>query len=673
MTPQPPSLPNRSSVFSDARFGLLLWIALVLLVLVARAPYYTSATLEHGDAALNAIQIHHAKDFSEIHGNYSRFRFHHPGPAFFYVYAAAEVVLCDWLGTGLSPVNAHKLAGLVVQAGFFALGLTLLRDLVRRPLFVPLLLVAAAMHFSLVDFVLWSIWPPHVLLMPFFALGAACLAIACGRIDRLPWAVLAGSFLVHGHVAQPLFVGTLATLAYVAAWRTHGAPWRGHLRPHVIGALIFLVAVVPFVLDAIRGAESNFAEIIRHLREGSGNPKKLLKVLLYVVSYFGYVRDQDVVLRELSWSSTSMFPAHWRAFGTWALLVGASGAAWWRLRSGSDGRMWNRFALGLLATVALCAYWARSQTGGMFEFNMYFFHAVSFASLLPLLAWIADFLSARLSLRAVASGLILIAGSAAFFGFHRGPLNDYEAGLQRLEAVRSALAQSTEPSRAKFVAFDDETWDSAASVALALQRAGVPYAVDRQWGFMLPRQIAPLSHMTTAPLPYEVWRVLPERGETGELILGNGHALVTTPAVLQLPATLTFTPDGNGRRYLVAGLSHLEPHGPFTWLARSDAVLEFIPGETNRDVELRTGLVPWGPHRPPLEIYFNGELLWRGTLSAPQELRLRVPVRLWRARSVATLRLHQEGARNPYELGRPLDWVGPSVSFRNLQFVAAEP
>jgi hypothetical protein len=118
-----------------ARLLLLLWFGTVVTLLFARWGYYFESPVhEHGDLALNAIQIDRAKDFAELHGNYSRFRFHHPGPAFFYVYAAAETLLCDWLRLPLTPFNAHSLAGLALQAFFFSLGLTLAARMVRQRL-----------------------------------------------------------------------------------------------------------------------------------------------------------------------------------------------------------------------------------------------------------------------------------------------------------------------------------------------------------------------------------------------------------------------------------------------------------------------------------------------------------------------------------------------------------
>ena len=673
--PPAASLAASPRPWSTTRFALFVWCGVALLVFLARSDYYFSPAHEHGDGALNALQIDHAKHFSEIHGNYSRFRFNHPGPAFFYVYAAAETVLCDWLGTGLSPSAVHNLAGLVLQAGFFALGLALLRDFVRAPLWPPLVLLVGAVHFRFVDYALWSIWPPHVLLMPFFAFGAACLAVAGGRLGRLPWVVLAGSFLVHGHVAQPLFVGTLSVIAYGVAWRSGGAPFRRARGTHVIAGLILAVALVPLLLDAARGAESNLAEILRHLREEQGAPKKWLKVLLYLVSYFGYVRDQGTLLRELSWESTVMFRLHAPAFAVWTGGLAASGFAWWRVRATvpEERAFWGRFAAGWVLTLLLCAVWARVQTGWMFEFNTYFFHGVTFAALFPLCRWVAGALETRTPPRLAAGAILLLAAGLGWFTFVRGPLQPNEAGLQRPAATHAALQASPTPDRPKLLVFDDDTWNAASSIALTLQRARLPFAIREEWEFMMHGRALPSAALTSAPLPYEVWRVLPAAVAPDGLSLGDEQVLVPGEATLPVPTTLTFTPESNGRLFLVTGISLTGPDGRTAWLANSDAVLQLRPGSTAGDVELVFDFTPWHAANPALEIHFNGALVWRGSVDQPGQVRVRLPASQWQARPVATLRFHLPGARDPLSFGSATKWRGPGLSFTALEFRAAGP
>lgn len=127
---------------STVRCALLLTLAVVsVLVAVDWQAWFVLPSHEVGDLAANALQIERCKQGVEIYGNYSRFCFNHPGPGFFYVYALGQVVLYDWLGLVPSPHNAHRLAGLCLQAFFFGLALA---SHVRTPLFVPLARLAAA-------------------------------------------------------------------------------------------------------------------------------------------------------------------------------------------------------------------------------------------------------------------------------------------------------------------------------------------------------------------------------------------------------------------------------------------------------------------------------------------------------------------------------------------------
>lgn len=126
-----------------------IFLGLVLALGAARFDrYFRSPMLELGDIAVNALQVDHAKHLAEIYGNYSRFQFNHPGPAFFYVYAGAERVLFDWLHLVPSPANAHLLACLALQSLFFALAVgTLCSHLPWRAM-APLALLAAAWYFG---------------------------------------------------------------------------------------------------------------------------------------------------------------------------------------------------------------------------------------------------------------------------------------------------------------------------------------------------------------------------------------------------------------------------------------------------------------------------------------------------------------------------------------------
>ena len=93
--------------------------------------YFRTPMLETGDTALNAIRIDNAKHLRELYGNYSRFEFSHPGPAFFYTYAAGEVLFADLLKIVPGADNAHLLTCMLLQAFFFSWAIAILASHVR--------------------------------------------------------------------------------------------------------------------------------------------------------------------------------------------------------------------------------------------------------------------------------------------------------------------------------------------------------------------------------------------------------------------------------------------------------------------------------------------------------------------------------------------------------------
>src|SRR6266404_6233843 len=89
------------------------WSTVVLAVIIFAAmllnnarPIFYVPHYEMGDLAANSLQIIRAKHFEAVLGNYSRFGFYHPGPAFFYVYAASEALFHDALHVVPTPLNA---------------------------------------------------------------------------------------------------------------------------------------------------------------------------------------------------------------------------------------------------------------------------------------------------------------------------------------------------------------------------------------------------------------------------------------------------------------------------------------------------------------------------------------------------------------------------------------
>ena len=226
----------QSSQPASPSSSLAVWISaftFLLVLLILNHDLFTVPIFEYTDFAANAIQVERAKHFHELLGNYSRWGFNHPGPAFFYLYALGEKVLYDWLHLVPAEMNSHILIIILLNTAFLFGSICIIAGYCRSRLFPPIALALSLYFICVVNLTIpgsamLSVWPPQVLLSCFLFFITASASVACGNVKRLPWAVLAGLLLVHGHVAQPLFVIALGAGAAAALWwnRYRSAGWR---------------------------------------------------------------------------------------------------------------------------------------------------------------------------------------------------------------------------------------------------------------------------------------------------------------------------------------------------------------------------------------------------------------------------------------------------------------
>src|SRR5271165_5126166 len=88
---------------------LILTAAFVLLILVLNVQLFTKPIVEHSDFAANSLLVQQAKHFKLLTGHYSRWFFHHPGPAFLYLFALGEFLFHDVLHIVPAPYNGQLL------------------------------------------------------------------------------------------------------------------------------------------------------------------------------------------------------------------------------------------------------------------------------------------------------------------------------------------------------------------------------------------------------------------------------------------------------------------------------------------------------------------------------------------------------------------------------------
>lgn len=489
---------RKNTAFEDVPSSFLVALSAVVflaVLLVLNRALFRVPIFEYTDFAANALQIERAKHFRELLGNYSRWGFHHPGPAFFYIFALGEKVLHDWLHLVPSEMNAHILSMVVLSTAFLFGAIGVIATRCRSRLFPPAAL-ALSLFFTYVvnrtipGSALFSIWMPHVLLFCFLFFVTVCASVAAGRSAHLPWLVFSGLMLIHGHVAQSLFVGTLSVAVLVALWWRDGRSvgWREFLRrnrkPFAISVVLILLFALPVALDVAMYRDNNIRAILHHAKAHRGLQQSVGQSLKYEFSFLAFIPDPEVVLKSASahlisrgWSKPYV-AAYW-SLG-WLMLALAVAIYLFTKQKIPWFIRYAAFEIGLISV--LFYYWTLKMTGPLFNFNGYFFFAVQLLALLLLACLILDGL--RLTARPVVSAILCVLLPLSMFGAKQGFLNA-ETG----EAETNRLVANLPPDDGKMLhlTFDSADWMLEAGVASRLRHEHRQFCVDDLWSFTFAR------------------------------------------------------------------------------------------------------------------------------------------------------------------------------------------
>lgn len=702
--------------------------------LLSNATYVFNTELyEDSDFAANSLQVRNAKQFRELHGNSSRWAFHHPGPAFFYVYGAGEAVFHDLLHAVPTPFNGQKIALYALTAFLLAASITIAASPLSRNgrrFFVPLALLAAVAHFAAVGRVfqlipgdngLLSSWPPCVLLAPFLCLIVTAASLGSGRGQHLPLLVFSGCLLVHGHVGQPLFVVPIAMLAYAGltahAQQTstdHRArwPWRAFPRQHVVALAILVLFALPLIIDIAVVRPSNFSLIVEHLHAHRGERKPLRQSLLYFLHFAAYspfpnAAEPGAFGAYDKAAMVSFFEAHWRVYTIWAAVFIAAPvlllldrrqrhlSAVARCGDGAEFVRW--LCLTTISAIGLTLVWGRLQDGPMFYFNAFFNFAIYYAFGLLCLAAIVQWCDSWFARRdgtpagwhanRAAPGLLALAVAFAF-AFNADAFRASAGGLRGNKplatAVRSAIAADPQPSTEKLLSFEHDAWPLAYGLALQLDRRRQPWRFPEAWRTRFGvEQTLSAAPSDESLLP--AWRVIStaaaaavQRKEDWLLLpLPYGGVLATAPPLLDPDdGRIVFGDGANFPAYQRYGWSSAE--GAFAWSEGRTAQLDFRPLRAEMDVDLAVEITPFIV--PPtlsaqrVELSFNGVAIADWRLNAPERVSLKahVPATLWNSAAEARVQFTFPDARSSLSLGMNSDMRLLGARFHKLEFHRAD-
>ncbi len=682
--------------------ALLALAVAACLALPSAGFFFRQANYEASDWAANALSVRRASHFAQLYGCYSRWGFYHPGPALFYVQAWGEWLLHDFLPLCRTPFDAQLLTQLCLGCTFLVAALRAFTLFLpagrRRGWFIGLALAFASVHFA--DdrrdllFNTWPACPPALLMFCLLATGAA---VASGAGGELPFLILAGGFLLHSHVAQPLFVLPLTLLAYAGLLQrcaTSRRParfladgWRAWPRVHFLSAALVVVFAAPLVIDACRGADSNLAAILAHLRAHHGEHKRWLRSVLYFLQFgtyafysgpgrldFGYY-DRAGVLAYLRahlvilafWLGIAVTVA-WTVLRQVPALVSKRSAPAADVAADADASRrflaWAGVFLG--AAVFLTLYWGTIQDGPMLYYNAFFNYGifyfgalVAFAAIcggLPV-AWNAAPAHRRIAAtsRALPALLVLTVYAVQVSHLHVTP---WSAGPDEIRQGVAKMAAATTPrdtngsATPKMLLFAHDEWPWVTAAALELDREKIPFLVTEEYSIIFgeehgwhprsgsalkqgiqiwrfPRSLAPpASPPVVPPVVLDPWRPV-------SLVV---TAPVIDPNDPDRAGVIDFRIHGNAPAYLLRGWS-----GPETSWAWSDgpwAALAFSPRPVNGgNVELHADLSPLlSPPRgitgQRMRVFFNGEPLGGerrldNDESHPAQLPLIIPAAAW--------------------------------------------
>ena len=460
-----------------------------------------------GDYAALELYTRLAAQGRQLLGPYSRFGFHHPGPAYFYA------------SVPLYVLSGDRFAGILLTAALVnAAGIVFLLWRVGREGGAAAL-VAAALVVAL--FVSWrgpswlfSAWNPNVAVMPFGLALVSLAAVAAGRDGALPVAALAGSFAVQTHLGclpATVAAGLAALVLLVPRARSAaGLPPPPALRRGwlILTALVLAVLWAPPLVEQLRPDGGNLGHIVSFVaRRGEGHPagEALATAGAAIAGWLFRARDSS-------------------ARAVLVLVVVALASAHGAAR---HARQPFAAALSLVtfAGVAAAVLSAARATGPLLPYLFRWMAMLAVATAAALAAGVAPLVAARaraprrprllatigVVTLALVSGRNLALARATSEAPPAAP-EDSEAAARLSDAIASALAGTSPRPLVEVGPHVDR--DLVLGVLLGLDKKGRPFAVQPFGPFRLGGR----------------WR--PDGAEDARLVLGEEDAaLAATPGV----------------------------------------------------------------------------------------------------------------------------------------------
>jgi len=243
---------------------LLPFIAVLIFYAVSGIPDLARS----GDGALLEISTRNTASLRTLTGPYSRYEFHHPGPAYFF----AQIPL--YYLSGRSASAAYLTVSFICILSIVGIILILLRHAPRMMLLIFCLLAALLLRY--LKPVIWlNDWNPFIIIFPALLTFVSFAAVAAGFHKYLVISVVAGSFSVQTHIG--CFPSIAAAAVFAGAFMVfRGKSKEGSIQPGngsikkslLVAAGAAIILWIPVLLnEIISGSAGNLHRIFQFFSE----------------------------------------------------------------------------------------------------------------------------------------------------------------------------------------------------------------------------------------------------------------------------------------------------------------------------------------------------------------------------------------------------------------------
>ena len=476
----PPAAVTRDNAAAPGRRPWWIWavpFAVLFALLCVRNRFlFTDRLYEQGDAGANSILITQAKHFTLLVGNYSRERFHHPGPAYMYVQAAGEYLFRNALHVVPTAWNAHMLSVFALNSAFVALAVGVVYGWTRSVRGAAACLAVFTGFVIAYPPIVNSDWMPYMYVLAYMVFILSAGSVAAGRAQDAWIFALTGWFLIHGHACFLLFVPavTAAVLAALLWPRRHAlraSPgWflRVHRRALIPAAVISGLFALPIVLNLALHWSGDFGKYISYGGSGRAGGHGARQVVQYALWFWWPHRH--------AWLAPLLgYPA-------------ALAAALWLTRGRLRGFLLALLAVNVVSSLAFLFYAAVGIDDLGAYYIGYFYWSAPLITVLvivlaaleagPRAAGAGSPLARRLSTGVAAlAAAAAIAGLAVIPGTRTGSTNDIDESLPQVVATLAARAAG----RTIVLHIDQPAWVETAGFLVQAERSGVKACLNGPW------------------------------------------------------------------------------------------------------------------------------------------------------------------------------------------------